>query len=363
MGEPIRVCFISLRAYPLFRPEVQATFGGAEVDLYLLATELAKDAAFDVRFVVADYGQPASETIQNVKLYTSLNVDKNLFLGGRRLWRALRQADARIYMSEACSLGTVLHAYFCKKHKRRFVYRTAHTRECNGTYIRQHLLRAKAVLWAFRQASALICQNDVDAANLQRTTGLTSTVIRNATRLPIPGRPKEETILWAARSSAIKQPTLLLRLAQEMPEKQFVMICPPAEGDTRYEELVRRAEAIPNIQFLRRVAYQDIGAYFERARVFVCTSDGEGFPNTYVQACQSRTPIVSFKVNPDDFLNRNQCGFCANGDWQAFADTIRKVMDADLGAAWGANARRYVETHHDITRIIEEYKTIFRELA
>jgi len=38
-------------------------------------------------------------------------------------------------------------------------------------------------------------------------------------------------------------------------------------------------------------------------------------------------------------------------------------MDTDLGAAWGVNARRYVEKNHDITRIIEEYKTIFRELA
>ena len=39
----IRVCFISLRAYPIFNPSVEKLFGGAEVDLYLLATELAKE--------------------------------------------------------------------------------------------------------------------------------------------------------------------------------------------------------------------------------------------------------------------------------------------------------------------------------
>ena len=363
MKDRIRVCFVSLRAYPLFNPQVEAVFGGAEVDLYLLATELAKDTTFDVRFVTADYGQSPTETIEQVKLFKSLAVDRNLFLNGRKLWRALRQADAQIYMSETCSLGTALHAYFCKKHDRKFVYRTAAAKECNGIYFQNHPLRAKAVRWAFRQAAALICQNDADAMNLHNTTGLASTVIRNATQLPIPNLQKEEMILWAARSSASKQPELLLQLAQEMPEKQFIMICPQAEGDNRYEELASQAEAIPNILFLRRVAYQEIGAYFQRARVFICTSDGEGFPNTYVQACQSKTPVVSFKVNPDEFLDRNQCGFCANGDWQAFVDTVRKVMDTDIGTDWGANARHYAEKKHDITQIIETYKTIFRKLA
>jgi len=342
---------------------VEAIFGGAEVDLYLLATELAKDAAFDVRCVVADYGQPATETIQQVKLYKSLDTAKNLFLGGRKLWRALRQADAQVYMSEACSLGTALHAYFCRKHDRKFVYRTAHTRECDGTYFQSHPRRALAVRWAFRQADVLLTQNDEDAENLRRTTQLDSKVIRNGIRLVKAEQPKEDVILWVARSATIKHPERFVQLARELPEMKFTMVCPRAEGDFQYESFVNEAESVANLQFIQGASYQDIGTFFERARVFVCTSDQEGFPNTYVQACQSVTPIVSLHVNPDDFLHRNQCGFCANGDWQVFADTVRKVMDTDLGAAWGVNARRYVEKNHDITRIIEEYKTIFRELA
>jgi glycosyltransferase involved in cell wall biosynthesis len=359
----IRVCFISLRAYPLFRPEVEAIFGGAEVDLYLLATELAKDEAFSVQFVVADYGQAPTETIEQVKLYKSLNVGKNLFLGGRKIWRALQQADAQIYMSEACSLGTVLHAYFCRKHDRKFIYRTAAARECNGIYFQNHPLRAKAVLWAFRQADTFITQNEVDAENLQRTTGLSSRVIRNVTRLPERIPNKEDIILWVARSSTGKHPERLFQLARDLPEKHFTMICPQVGEGSHYEELVRQAESVPNVQFHRRVPFQEVGAYFERARMFVCTSDAEGFPNTYVQSCQNATPIVSFKVNPDTFLNRYQCGFCAEGNWPAFVNAVRTAMDTDAGATWGANARHYVEDTHDITKIIEEYKTIFRQLV
>lgn len=35
-----KVCFIAPKAYPLFNPDVKKVFGGAEVDLYFLATVL-----------------------------------------------------------------------------------------------------------------------------------------------------------------------------------------------------------------------------------------------------------------------------------------------------------------------------------
>ncbi len=56
-----RVCFVSLKAYPLFNPDISSVFGGAEVDLYMLATELANDERFEVSFIVGDYGQPPLE--------------------------------------------------------------------------------------------------------------------------------------------------------------------------------------------------------------------------------------------------------------------------------------------------------------
>ena len=69
----ISVCFVCPKAYPLFNEAVEGVFGGAEVDLYYLATELAKDEVFDVSFIVADYGQADVETIEGVKIIKSLD--------------------------------------------------------------------------------------------------------------------------------------------------------------------------------------------------------------------------------------------------------------------------------------------------
>ena len=59
IDNPISICFVMPKAYCLFNPEVEGVFGGSEVDLYYLSTELAKDEDYHVSFIVADYGQPA----------------------------------------------------------------------------------------------------------------------------------------------------------------------------------------------------------------------------------------------------------------------------------------------------------------
>lgn len=355
----VRVCFVSPKAYPIFNPDVQSVFGGAEVDLYLLATELAKDDEFDVRFVVADYGQPDREVRENVILFKSLNVTGNYISQGHKVWSALRRADAQIYMHEACSLGTTLVALFCRIYHRRFVYRTAHSRETNGTYIRENRFRGLFVKWAFSQANPLLTQNEEDKINLHNTVRLSSIVIKNACRIPSETTEKNNSILWIARSLPIKRPDLFLKLARQIPEQSFVMICPQGTHDANYEQLVTEARTIDNIEFIKQVPFQQIDTFFEKASVFVCTSDSEGFPNTFVQSCKAGTAILSLNVNPDGFLDRHLCGFCAEGNWDLFVATLKEWVASSQAEILGANGLTYIKSHHDITTIIDEYKKIF----
>lgn len=361
--KPIRVCFVSLKAYPLFNPSVDAIFGGAEVGLYLLATELAKNKDFQAYFVVGDYGQDHVEIRENVTLIKSANVSKNLFLGSPKIFSALKKANADIYMDAACSLGTALYAFFCKKYDRKFVYRTAHTRECDGTYFRHHAFRGKAVLWAFRNAHKLLVQNEIDARNLLRTTQLSSAVIANGARLPSLRQQKRDAVLWVARSAGVKQPELFFKLAKEIPEENFTMICPKATGDDRYDKLTAKAETIENLEFIQRVPFHEMDSFFARARIFVNTSESEGFPNTFVQACKNATPILSLTVNPDDFINKHRCGLCSNGDWDIFVDMLQRLLDEETSRKYGRNGRRYAEENHDIRKISKKYEEIFRQLV
>ena len=358
----IRVCFIAPKAYPLFNHNVKEVIGGAEVDLYFLATELAKDENFAVSFITADYGQENFETIDNVRIIRSVDFNKNPLSGAARVWQAMHTADAKIYFHEAASWGTFLITLFCKLNKRVFIYRTAHQRESDGTYLRRHYFAGKAFRWSLHNAAQVVVQNKTDETKIKQTIGVFSKVIQNAHHLPAISEAKKDIILWVGRSAQFKRPELFVDLAEKMPREQFVMICQRATGDQNYEALTAQAKEVKNLQFIERVPFSEIDSYFQQAKVFVSTSDSEGFPNTFVQACNCATPILSLKVNPDGFITKHNCGIGCNGNWQQMLDSLKVMLAEKHYVKLGKNARKYAEAHHDITKIVEIYKTMFAEL-
>jgi len=360
---PIKICFIAPKAYSLFNPRANDVVGGAEVDLYFLATELAKDGDFAISFITGDYGQQQTETIEAVTLIKGIDFSRGVAANAVRIWRAMKQADARIYMLKTASPGVPLAALFCRLNNKIFVYRTASTVEYDGTYHRQHFFLGRAFDRALRQARVVFAQNASDKAGLERAIGRGVVVIPNGHCLGPLQQCRRETVLWAGRSDKLKQPEVFVELARNVPDRQFVMICQQATGDKNYGSLVARAKAVGNLKLVEYVPFREIDAYFQQAKVFVNTSRAEGFPNTFIQAGKWATAILSLNVNPDGFLDKHNCGICCSGDRQRLADALRSMLEGSKYLELGGNARSYVEKNHDIKEVAERYKDVFRRLV
>lgn len=360
---PIKICFISPKAYPLFNADVKEVFGGAEVDLYFLSRELAKDKDFEVSFITADYGQEKFETIEGVRIIRSVDFGQSAITGAIKVWGAMRAADAEIYFREAPSSAGFLLALFCKLNRRIFVYRTASRGECDGGYMKQHLLGGRAFLWSLRKAALVVVQNETDKAKIKRSAGVSSTVIPNAHPLPALSQGQRDTILWVGRSTPLKRPGLFIDLAEKMPGERFTMICQRATGDDDFQALAERAGKVKNLEFIKRVAFDETGSYYRRAKMFVNTSDSEGFPNTYVEACKYAAPILSLSINPDDFLTTYKCGLCADDDWDKFAEQFEFLAGSQDARDYGMNGRRYAEEKHDISNVVKIYRDLLLELT
>ena len=139
-------------------------------------------------------------------------------------------------------------------------------------------------------------------------------------------------------------------------------ICRPATGDTNYPQLQKQAEAVENLEFHTDVDFSKTDAYFAAAKVFVNTSDAEGFANTFIQATKAATPILTWQVNPDQFLTQYQCGLACGGDMDKLAQGLSFLLENRRYQELGQNGQRYVQEHHDITKITERYKQVFREI-
>lgn len=361
--KPVRVCFVSPKAYPLFAPASEGYFGGAEVDLYLIGTELAKDGGFEVSFVTADYGQADSEVIDDVRVIKSLDFNKNSLTGAIRIWRAMSRADADIYVLKTPSAGMPLVALFCLVNNKSFVYRSASARECDGTYLKEHYWLGRAFAWSLRKAKTVFVQNLVDKDNMAQTIGVSAMVIPNAHHLEESGSSDRNVILWVGRSAPIKRPELFIELAEKNPDQSFVMICRRATGDDNYDQLCSYAAGISNLEFHKHVPFADIDKFFNRAKVFVNTSDSEGFPNTFIQAGSCSTAMLSLRIDPDDFIKKYNCGVSCSGDFQNLVDSLKDILRNDGYMEMGENSRKYVEENHDIAKVIEQYKEIFARLV
>jgi glycosyltransferase involved in cell wall biosynthesis len=360
--KPVRVCFVSPKAYPLFAPASEGVFGGAEVDLYLIGTELAKDEGFEVSFVTADYGQHDCEVIDDVTVIKSLDFNKNSLTGAVQIWRAMSRAGAEIYVLKTPSAGTPLVAMFCLFNNKSFVYRSASARECDGTYLKEHYWLGRAFAWSLHKAKTVFVQNSVDKDNMARTIGVSGIVIPNAHRLEESSSSDRSVILWVGRSAPIKRPELFIELAEKNPDRSFVMICQRATGDDNYDQLCSYAAEIKNLEFHKHVPFADINGFFSRAKVFVNTSDSEGFPNTFIQACKSATPVLSLAVDPDGFLDKFSCGLSCNGQTQRLSQGLKFMLEKDRYIELGRNAGKYAQENHNIEKVIEQYKAVFKQL-
>jgi glycosyltransferase involved in cell wall biosynthesis len=216
--------------------------------------------------------------------------------------------------------------------------------------------------WSLKKAKQVIVQNEIDKENLQRLMDVASIVIRNGQRLVKLGNRKRDTVLWVGRSSHLKRPELFITLAQSTPDEKFTMVCQEATGDENYEQLRAKAKDVDNLQFIEAVPFEQINDYFQQAKVFVNTSESEGFPNTFVQACNCATPILSLKVNPDDFINKHNCGISCDGDRRRMTDALKVMLTENYHIKLAESTRKYAEDHHDIKKIVETYKSLFSKL-
>ena len=175
----ISVCFVSIDIYPLFAPHSSGVQGGSEVDLYMIATELAKDKRFRVSIVTGDFGQPDIEMINNVTVYKAADIQQKPVSGTPALWRAMKCADADIYFKKGAAFTTDLVALFCRLNHKKIFLRTGTDYECNGLYFREHPLKAKAYLWSARSASRVFVQKVGDVPRFLQTTGVTAIAVPN----------------------------------------------------------------------------------------------------------------------------------------------------------------------------------------
>ena len=365
MDKKIKVCFISFLAYPLFNKDSNAVFGGAEIDLYNLAKKMSENELFDITFITGDFGQKSVETYDRIKVvkFAYMNLEK---YGGAfykllrhiAMWVGLLKLDSDVLITEASNEVLGWMAIISKKLKgKKIIFRLAHDLDTAFADVRQkgiktYLLYKTGIL----NSDVIISQTDIQQKMLYDNLKLRSMVIKNGFAVDRdPDFGAKSFILWVARAQDWKRPEIFIDLVRRLPEEEFVMIMP---GENEVKEKIReQAGRLSNLKLIDYVPFSQVQQYYDKARLFVNTSEYEGFPNASVQACLAGTPILSFNVNPDGFIEKYDLGRMCRNDMDDAVDFIRRLSRERM-EHYGLNAFRYVTENHDMAKLAKIYEEI-----
>jgi len=376
--EKTKIAFFSEKAYTLFNPDYQFSFGGAEVDQYNLAIYLAKKPNIEVTFYVGDVGQAIEPEIvdgvrvQKIPMFGWQN--KNLYkkvAHARHLFKTLWGSDADVVLTEAASDIVGWSAIFIKiLKKKHLIHRLASDRDTE--YHKKLTSKRRRTYYLYRlglkKADLIISQTLQQQRQLKTNMGFDSQVVTNGFFIDRDAEVGDKRhILWVGRCTALKQPELFVEMARRIPHKSFIMIMPPPTPVESEEflqfaaALVEKASALPNLTYIEHVPFNKIQQYYNQAQLLVNTSKYEGFPNTFVQACLGGTPIASLKVDPDGFITRNNLGFVGTNDFNQLVQFVENIS-SQIISHLGANALKYAKKYHDIRLMGSAYEEAINKL-
>lgn len=358
----MKVCFFGMDNLPVLAPEFAAHgVGGEQVQQTLLARSLAK-LGFQVSMIVYDYGQAERCEWDGVVTHRAFRPTAGIpvfrFVHPRwtSTWRALRRANADIYYVSCAGMQLGLIAMFCRRYGKKFVFRVAHDTDCQPDSLLIKYWRDKKLYeYGLRRADLILVQSAQQQQAMLANYRMRSTVARMLVQAPVDRPDIDVDVLWVNNLRDFKRPDLLIALAKKLPHLRFCMIGGKQQGFSElYDDIRKRIEETPNVDFLGQVPYREMSTHYARARVFVNTSDSEGFPNSYLQAWVHGTPTVAF-FDPDGVISRHQLG-CQVSSLDEMAGAVSALVSHPaLREDTSARCLQYMAQTHSDEHVLTTY--------
>jgi glycosyltransferase involved in cell wall biosynthesis len=281
------------------------------------------------------------------------------------IWRALRAADAQVYILRGRGLHLLVAPMFARLRRRRRGIVMSGSNDFDftpGGRIGAFLYRR-----AIGAADAVVCQTEqqrrIAVRELPHPDEIS--VIRSFAEPAEPRSGDPEAFLWPARIVEFKRPLKYVELAEALPEAKFRMVGwaieeTPAELE---QEVRERAARLENLELLESRPRAQLLALFDEAVAVVVTSGNEGMPNVFLEAWMRSIPVLSLGFDPDGVIEKEGVGFAAGDDWGKFTSAAEQLWrDPELGVRLGAAGRRYAIKTHDPSAVASQWLATVEEL-
>lgn len=368
----LKICIVSHFAYGALSGSATGRLvGGVEWQTSLTAKWMAS-RGYHTSMLTWDEGQPDHQILDGVHVIKICRRDAGLpgvrFFHPRwsGLVRAMNEADADVYYHNCGEYVTGQVAAWCRSNGRAFVYSVASDPDCDPR-LPEMKTRRERVLYRFglRHATRIVVQTTRQQQMLKDGFGLESRVIPMP--CPSPGvdspdceRDEVPRVAWVGRVVPLKRLEWLLEIAERLPHVRFDVVGPPDPETDYTRALFERGRGMPNVTMHGRVDRAKMPEVYRAASLLCCTSEFEGFPNTFLEAFSQGRPVVT-TIDPDGVIAKHGMGAVAT-DMPLLAAAIAQLTNSppDWSRA-SESARRYFLDNHAIDVVMPRFERVFHE--
>ena len=364
----MKICFVGLDNYAFLRQDLGLhNMGGEAVQHGLLATQFA-GLGHDVSTIVLDYGKDDSRTVSDIRLIKSYRPGAG-FPGVRffypklsTLWRCLKEADSDVYYQSPAGSLTGITAHFCRRYKRKFVFRIASDANCvpNEQLIR--LWRDRKIYeYGLRNADIRAVQTEHQKQLLLDNYGLDSVVVNMVVEPAesIGFEDRDQDVLWVNNLRDVKRPRVALQVARALPEVSFEMIGGKSRGSgDLYDRVEKESAELSNVRFLGSKPYAYVNQRLTKSKILLNTSSLEGFPNTFLQSWIRGTPVVT-TFDPDNKVQSYGLGFSTDSTEELPNLISRSLNDGLLWQRQSESARTFAVSDFSPDAVVDHYRSLF----
>jgi len=358
----MKIAFLNDGAYA-YATGANTAVGGAERDQWLLARALVA-AGWSATVGVRDHLKAGERRIIDGVEYTGIGQGQVLlawhkFLSVERpdwlFWEcAYHLWGVLVEIAKLSKVKTIFHAAFDTDVEPR-----------NALIFRSRWWPLYA--WGLSRTDWIFVQHNGQLSGLKRPWQTKASVLPKVCvplgvgDLPAvqPHTDRENYIAWVAMLRQHKRPDILVDIARRMPQERFVVCGGPTTHGTSAEfseRVVNALRALPNVEYRGQVGPDEAMAVIAGAAVFLSTSDGEGFPNTFTQAWSAGTPVVSLKVDPDGIIRRREVGEVPGSIDHTIEIIANLIHSPQRRDEIGNRARRFIVDNYSAATVVRLFE-------
>lgn len=365
------ICIVSPNAYGLISGNKKGFVGGVEWQTSMMARWLVENG-FEVTLITWAVDSTEDEFYDGVRVIKICNPKAGLpwvrFFHPKwtGLIKALKKADADLYYHNCSEAETGQMVLWCKQNKKPSIFSTASNADCEKPLKKFKDIRERILYkYGLTHADRIVVQTKFQGESLLQNYGLKTIHIPMPSVNPSDGAAcraeniESNRILWIGRICRDKRLDRLIPVAEKLSQFQFDVVGPIPQTQTNLE-LVRRLEYLPNVKVHGLVPKEFVPAYFKAAKMLLCTSENEGFPNTFLEAWSYGVPVVT-TFDPDKIVTLNCLGITADNP-EEIVSGIQKIMnDISFYREASKNAREYFLANHTTNAVLPRFAEFFRE--